>query len=59
MLSVSVVVVMVVHVERVLDDSAKAGAEKVLETGDWTDSCEARRSCLCRASGASDGAIDM
>jgi hypothetical protein len=31
----------VVAVERLLDEEGSAGAEKVLDTADWTDSCEA------------------
>jgi hypothetical protein len=39
-LSVSVVV----DAERVLDEEANAGAEKVLDMAEWTDSCEAQHS---------------
>ena len=62
-LSVSVVV----EVERVLDEEARAGAEKVLDWAEWTVSCEARMSVWCglimdgagAESGASSGAMDM
>ena len=30
----------VVEVDKLLDDDGKAGAEKVLDTTDWTESCE-------------------
>jgi hypothetical protein len=30
----------VVEVDRLLEEEGSAGAEKVLETADWTDSCE-------------------
>ena len=30
----------VVAVERLLDEEGSAGAEKVLDIADWTDSCE-------------------
>lgn len=36
----------VVAVERLLDEEGSAGAEKVLDTADWTDSCEAWGSAL-------------
>lgn len=57
----------VVEVERLLEEDGSAGAEKVLDTAEWTDSCESGKSGLCRAgidgvgavSGASAGTMDM
>ena len=36
----------VVEADRLLDDDAKAGAEKVLDSTDWPDSCESGNSGL-------------
>lgn len=57
----------VVEVERVLDEEARAGAEKVLDWAEWSVSCEAGMSDWCglaidgvgAESGASSGAMDM
>jgi hypothetical protein len=37
----------VVDVDRLLDDNGNFGAEKVLDTVEIADSCDAGKSCLC------------